>query len=179
MMDAKPRKRLKRYEVPGGPRFLTFSCYQRLPLFSNDAIKDAFVEHLAVVRRDLQFRLGAWVIMPEHVHLIVVPEFSLMPRLLRGLKGQFACDVIDRWKELGAPILGRIRGADNSFHFWQAGGGYDRNVRDECELSEKIEYIHNNPVTRGLVESPTDYQWSSARWYGDAREGQLTIDPIA
>ena len=61
--------------------------------------------------------------------------------------------------------------------FWQAGGGYDRNIRDEEEMLEKARYIHANPVRRGLVDSPADWKWSSARWYEGVRDGELVIDP--
>jgi putative transposase len=53
-------------------------------------------------------------------------------------------------------------GSRRVFRFWQAGPGYDRNIRDEKELIEKIAYIHGNPVKRGLVQTPEDWPWSSA-----------------
>lgn len=59
--------------------------------------------------------------------------------------------------------------------FWLAGGGYDRNPRCDDELWEKVEYCHNNPVTRGLVARPTDYPWSSAMWYAGLREDALLV----
>jgi len=73
------RKRLKRIEHPNHIRFLTFSCYQRLPLFGNDAIKDAFVVHLDSSRARAGFRIHAWVVMPEHVHLLIWPNLPEYP----------------------------------------------------------------------------------------------------
>ena len=102
-----------------------------------------------------------------------------MRAILTELKGGFARLVIGRWKELDAPVLHRIRQPNGRFRFWQMGGGYDRNVRDEAELFEKIGYIHNNPVQRGLVGSPLDWRWSSARWYAGHREtSPIAIDAI-
>lgn len=75
-------------------------------------------------------------------------------------------------------VLARITRADGSARFWQPGGGFDRNVRDYAELSREIEYIHHNPVRRGLVANPIDWPWSSARWYAGLRDGQIEIDPI-
>lgn len=170
------RKRLRRYEIEGHARFLTFSTYNRLPLFGNDAIKDAFAEHLARARGRDGFRLLAWVLMPEHVHLVVWPREVLVSRTLSGLKRGFAREVLGRWRELEAEILARVTDAQGRQRFWQRGGGYDRNIRDEDELREKIWYIHNNPVTRGLVDRPTDWAWSSARWYDGGREGLVPID---
>ena len=73
MDERVPRKRLKRREVVGGVRFLTFSCYRGLPLFKNDAIKDRFVEALAEAREASGFRLCGYMVMPEHVHLLLQP----------------------------------------------------------------------------------------------------------
>ena len=173
------RKTLRRYEIFNQPRFLTFSCYRQLPLFQNDAIKDAFVERLQMARSKLAFRLIAWVIMPEHLHLILVPKLPEvpMPRVLSATKRRFAEHVLRRWRQLGAPILDRVRTSTGRYRFWQPGGGYDRNIRDEAELFEKIEYIHMNPVKRALVSRPTDWKWSSAQWYADQSKGLLEIDP--
>jgi REP-associated tyrosine transposase len=60
--------------------------------------------------------------------------------------------------------------------FWQVGGGYDRNIVDESTALKVIDYIHLNPVRRGLVERPEDWEWSSARWYAGLRPVPLMID---
>ena len=57
-------------------------------------------------------------------------------------------------------------------HFWQPGGGYDRNVNKKATAAKMIRYIHENPVRRGLVDSPTEWKWSSAAWY--AGDGDQT-----
>lgn len=174
-METRRRKRLRRYEIAHQPRFLTFSCYHRLPLLSNDAIKSRFVEHMRTAKARDCFRLIAWVVMPDHVHLIIVPNHAMasMEQVLTRLKGDFAREVIGRWKELDAGILHRITRANGCRRFWQHGGGYDRNIRDENELWEKIEYIHANPVRRGIVPETIDWPWSSARWYAGDRAGSL------
>ena len=66
-------KTRRRYETLGELRFLTFSCYHRLPLFNNDAIKDEFVRALDNARKRTDCRIIAWVIMPNHVHMLVAP----------------------------------------------------------------------------------------------------------
>jgi putative transposase len=67
-------------------------------------------------------------------------------------------------------------GNENSLRFWQAGGGYDRNIFTAEELWEKIKYIHENPVRRKLVTIATDWRWSSAADYAKLREGPLKVD---
>ena len=180
-MPDQRRKTRRRFENTGEIRFLTFSCFRHLPLFNNDAIKDQFIEVLAATRRKTRFRLYAWVIMPDHIHLLIEPSLPDYPVavVLKELKGTFANIILRRWRELDAPILKRIRDRKGELHFWQRGGGYDRNIYSDQELLEKLDYIHNNPVARGLVEDPTAWRWSSARWYedGDA-ESVLPMDPL-
>ena len=176
-----PRKTRHRYEVVGHVRFLTFSCFHRLPLLRNDAIKGAFVESLVASRERTGFRLFAWVVMPEHVHLLITPRLPEYPVsvLLRDLKSHLANRVLRRWRETGAPILDRLSDSRGKARFWQVGGGYDRNVFSDNELFEKLAYIHANPVRRGLVSSETEWAWSSARWYSTLKETALIeIDPI-
>lgn len=155
--------RMKRREIPGGFRFVTFSCERRLPLLGHPAIRELF----------------AWVAMPEHVHLIVRPnDRNPLDRVLEFLKKAVARRVIARWRELGAPILKKIERPDGSRRFWQKGGGFDRNIRDQAELARAIVYIHRNPVERGLVERPQDWKWSSASWWLGLTGCLVHCDPV-
>ncbi len=164
-MKLPPKKTLKRIEHFGTARFLTFSCYRRLKLFSNDRIKDRFIEHLTSVSDCKQMEIFAWVVMPDHVHLIVNTNESVsIANYLLALKRPFALEVLNRWRELNAKILPKLRDINGKHHFWQAGGGYDRNVFGD-ELVEKIRYCHKNPIERGLCDSATDWKWSSAGRY--------------
>ncbi|MEX2213557.1 MAG: transposase [Phycisphaeraceae bacterium] len=174
------RKQMHRYERKGEARFLTFSCYQRLPFFNNDKIKQPFVDELKAARDALDFKLWAWVLMPEHVHLILLPNLPEAPvsRVLHRIKRIVASKVIARWREMKASILDDIRGEDGVCRFWQPGGGYDRNLYTTDELWEKIDYIHGNPIERGLVLRATEWIWSSARFFAGLEESKLEIDPI-
>jgi len=171
------RKRLHRIENPGDARFLTFSCEQRLPLLGSPVLRDAFAAQLQSIQSCDAFDLLAWVVMPEHVHLVLLPRLPewTVDRILKAIKQPFAQRVINRWRSLDAPILPRITDASGRVRFWQRGGGYDRNVRIDGELIEKIRYIHASPVRRGLVERMEDWEWSSARWYEGDRSSGVTI----
>ncbi len=172
-------KTRKRYEILGELRFLTFSCYHHLPLFDNDAIKDEFVQALDNARRRTSCRIIAWVIMPNHVHMLVAPSLPRypIPVFLNCLKRPFAKKVLKRWKELGAPILRRLTDHRGNLHFWQVGGGYDRNIDSEDEYDEKFDYIHLNAARAGLVDDPADWRWSSLPWYlGKRGPGILQLD---
>lgn len=190
MDERGPRRKLVRWERLGSTRFLTFSCYRRMQLFANPKIRDRFTASIGEAREQHRFRLLAWVVMPEHVHLVIVPRPVLGYRrgraliasrddvrtILWHLKKPFAEEVLGRWRELRAPILPKVRLAAGGYRFWQTGGGHDRNIRSEAKLWKTILYVHENPVERERVKKATDWAWSSARWYAGMFDGQLPID---
>ena len=170
------RKRMRRQEIVGAVRFVTFSCAQRLPLLGHPGIRDLFAESLADARRRSGFELFAWVVMPEHVHLLArSADDAAFGPALRSLKVSVAKAVCARWRRLEAPILDRIT-RDGRPRFWLPGGGFDRNVRDAEEFSREVRYIHRNPVERGLVERAEEWSWSSVRWWMGLREGEVECD---
>ncbi len=176
--DLPSKHRMKRHEGDHRARFLTFSTFQRLPLLTNPAIRDRFLAHLDDTRLRDGFRLYAWVVMPEHVHLLMHPADLPVSQSLTAMKRALAQEAIGRWRDLDAPILSRITRADGRARFWQAGGGYDRNLRSRDECIEKLQYIHNNPVKRGLAPHPSDWRWSSAVWHSGDTSAFPRADPI-
>ncbi len=98
--------------------------------------------------------------MPEHVHLLVSePEQSDLAHAMQSLKQ-------------GVSRTLALRAAES---FWQA-RYYDFNVWNERKFVEKLRYIHRNPVTRGLVEHPEDWDWSSFRHYLTGERGVVEIE---
>ncbi len=163
--DSHDRKRMRRRDSHGPARFITFSCEHRLPLLGRPAIRDVFVAALAETHSRFSLGLFAWVVMPEHVHLLLRADSESTIDALRFLKMSVAQRIISRWRRLEAPILERLARPDGSFRFWLKGGGFDRNVRDRPELSRTIAYIHQNPVERGLVLRASEWRWSSVAWW--------------
>ncbi|MCB9838891.1 MAG: transposase [Phycisphaeraceae bacterium] len=159
-----PRKLLRRRERPSQARFLTFSCRHRLPLLGNAGIRDVFVAVMNEKIERARYELVAWVVMPEHVHLVVIPPpdaDSDAAGLLTAIKITHAQRVLSRWRAINAPILTRIKEPSGRVRYWQPGGGFDRNVRDSQELINIVAYIHANPVKRGLVDRAELWRWSS------------------
>jgi putative transposase len=170
---------MERREIPGGVRFVTFSCYQRLTLLSNPRIADLFADQLRDICKLHDVRLLAWVVMPEHVHLLIIPStrFPLF-KSLSLMKQRVAQRVLGSWRRqiesnAARSMLGRVRDDRGEHRFWQRGGGFDRNVRDESELMKTINYIHRNPVKRGLVDEPDQWRWSSVRWWMGKHEEEV------
>jgi putative transposase len=166
------RKKIRHFDLPGDAHFLTFSCYKRLPMLSKDRTRKWFIESLELARRKHGFHLWAWVIMPEHVHLLIYPrEQSAIASILSDVKrpvGQRAIKYIIRHNSHYLERL-TVRNKTRTYHrFWQAGPGQDRNIYDPHTAHQVVEYIHANPWKRGLVERPSGWHWSSARdWDGD------------
>jgi putative transposase len=108
--------------------------------------------------------------MPEHVHLIIYPreskyDIALVRKAIKAPVGSKAVKYIRDNAPDWLPRITRHRGKKTERLFWQSGGGYDRNLVEPGTLMAAIDYIHMNPVRRGLVERPEDWAWSSAAWY--------------
>lgn len=147
-------------------RFVTFSCEKRWPLFHRETTRDAFVAALREAEGQGDFSVRAFVVMPEHVHLLLCPASRVpLPMGLARLKSVFARDTLARWELERPEAVAKLTRADGSRRFWLRGGGHDRWMRDTDEARKKAVYIHANPVRRGLVDRPTAYAWSSA-WRG-------------
>lgn len=183
-MSDRPRKTRRAINEPGHAHFITFTCYRRLPLLSRDRSRRWMVEAFAEARKKQNLLLWAYVIMPEHVHALLLPKSHdyEMRRVLAALKAPVSKRAHEFLRETGnarwLDALTVKKGDRSSFRFWQAGGGYDENLWNERPIREVIDYIHANPVRRGLAERPTDWLWSSARFHAGICAGPLATDPV-
>jgi putative transposase len=174
-------KRRRRFNEPGQPRELTFSCFHRYAFLAHDRTRLWFLETLEDARARFGFQLWAYVLMPDHVHLLVCPGGApqRMSRFLQAVKERVARQAI-RYLQANSPEwLARLRvreGTRVRHRFWQPGGGYDRNITTTEALRAMIDYIHANPVRRGLVAKAEDWIWSSARWYPGIRPVKIEMD---
>jgi putative transposase len=177
MTDPADFKRLKRWETAGW-RYLTCSTNQRFAFFSDAHSRDTFARKLEHARQRHRFELLAWVLMPEHFHMILRPprDGSDVPRILQTIKQGTAQSLLAHWRRQDSQRFSHALDANGSTRLWQAGGGFDRNVRDGVELDEEVAYIHHNPVERGLVASEMDWAWSSARHYAHDHSGIVKIE---
>jgi putative transposase len=153
-------KGLVRYQKSGNFHFITFSCYRRLPLLGERAAYKTFESELEAVRRRYGFVVAGYVLMPEHVHLLVgEPLVSSLSVALQVLKQKTS----RKLKKIGG------------LPFWQR-RYYDFNVHSELKRVEKLRYMHRNPVNRGLVETPEDWPWSSFVHYATGAAGAVEIE---
>jgi putative transposase len=139
------------------------------------------VDAISLSRERNPFDLWAWVIMPEHVHLALYPlQETKIAAILKTLKQSVSKRAINWLRENSPDYLPTIEDVQpngkRTYRFWQRGGGYDRNLRSVRDIHEKILYIHQNPVARGLAPRSTDYRWSSAKAWGTGVNNPLSID---
>jgi putative transposase len=167
------RKKLKRVHEPGHFHELTFSCYRRIPLLTNDVWCSELARLLDLALAESNFELNAFVFMPDHVHLLVYPteKDPQIGRFLARFKQPFSKYVKSILVEHKSPLLEKLsvreRPGKICFRLWQEGGGYDRNLFEPSTIEASISYIHMNPVKKGLCKFAVDWKWSSARWYLD------------
>ena len=140
--------------------FITFSCYQRMPLLATAAAREVVEEELERVRRWYGCCVAGYVVMPEHVHLLIgEPERGQLSVAMQMLK-----QVTSR--KLRPPQFPQ---------FWQV-RYYGFPVWSEKKRIEKLRYIHRNPVKRGLAARPEDWPWSSFVHYATGVEGVVEIE---
>ncbi len=150
---------LKRYQEARDLHFITFSCYRRQPLLASPRAMHQFEVALEWSRMRYDFYVIGYVVMPEHVHLLISePERGTLASAVQAIKQSVARRLIG-----------------DSPHFWQA-RYYDFNVWTKTKRIEKLKYIHRNPVKRGLVEKPEDWRWSSFRNYATGEEGVVEVE---
>lgn len=150
-------KGLVRYQQAGDLHFITFSCSGRRPFLATPATRNIFERSLETMRIRYQFLILGYVVMPEHVHLLVSePKNAPLSKAIQALKLSVAVQCKQR-------------------PFWQA-RYYDFNVFTDKKRVEKLKYMHRNPVARGLVAEPDAWAWSSLRYYSMGEIGPVEIE---
>jgi putative transposase len=157
MYDVGMTKGLVRYQQCGSFHFITFGCYRRRTYLGTVAARNLFEQSLEVMRALYQFFVIGYVLMPEHIHMLVnEAKKALLSKAIQALK-------------LSVSVQSRER------PFWQP--RYDDfNVHNEEKPAEKRGYMHRNPAKRGLVEKPEDWRWSSFRHYATGKQGTVEIE---
>src|SRR6266705_5879135 len=172
---------LMRFHYSGQSHFVTFCCYHRRRLFTTDASQRIFESALERVRRSFRLQVYGYVVMPEHVHLLLSePQQDTFKNKTAPLKPKDGLNgppvlsepqrdtLADALKSLKQGVSRRLIG--DAKHFWQK-RYYDFNIRNYQQFVEKLRYIHRNPVKRGLCERLEDWEWSSFRTQPAVRDG--------
>jgi putative transposase len=142
-----------------------------MPLLTNDRWRTFLARSIDTATQQHEFSTIAFVFMPEHVHLVVYPicDEPKLDRLLAAIKRpcsvQVKGDLLASQSRLIEKLTVRERPGKTAFRFWQEGPGYDRNLKTVEAVLSSIDYVHLNPVRRGLCRRAVDWRWSSARHF--------------
>lgn len=175
--------KLVRFNFPENIHFITTSCYNRLPLFSFDKIKTIFIQSVIHIRNKYGFKLFGYVIMPEHVHILIQTQDKTISDIMREIKQICAFNSLQVLKTRSAKnLLERLRRntkreAEHKYSFWKP-RFYDFNIYSEKKFKEKLDYCHKNPVTRGLVKDPFEWRFSSYRNYFLNDDSIISVDSL-
>jgi REP-associated tyrosine transposase len=194
---------LRRFHESGQCHFVTFSCYRRRPYFAAAEVFDLFVQCLEDMRLRFDVTLYGYVVMPEHVHLLLSEPAAFAGDCSTQVSAQkmganlghraSLAEAMHYLKLSFAKRARRLRSSSSSSctqvsaqrtganlghipgSFWEK-RYYDRNVRDYPEFTVKLRYLHRNPVKRGLVRAPEEWKWSSFRHYALREIGVVEIE---
>jgi putative transposase len=152
-----------------------------MPLFASSPAKNLFVKILGEVRDRYGFALAGYVVMPNHIHLLISePAKGTPSTVMQVLKQRVSRRIRrKRRKKVSSQQLSfPFRHAHDFWpQFWQP-RFYDFNVWSQTKFVEKLQYMHMNPVKRKLVAHPKDWPWSSFLFYAKKESGLVRIDPM-
>jgi putative transposase len=161
-------KGLKRYYGQDHLHYLTCSCYHRQPWLASAARCDLFVNILEETRQRYRFIVVGYVVMPDHIHLLLgEPERGTPSTMMQVLKQRVARSVLEKKKR--DPAQAQLL-PEPERHLWQR-RFYDFNVWSARKRIEKLVYMHRN-----LVEEPEQWRWSSFHYYAYGEEGLVKIN---
>jgi REP element-mobilizing transposase RayT len=155
--------------------FVTFSVIRWIDVFTRREYKDILVESFKYCIANKGLELYAWVIMSNHVHLIIGTKDKPMQDILRDIKrytskaltkaiGENGQESRREWMLWFFEREGKANPNNEKYQFWQQ-GNHPIELWSNDGIDQKLDYIHNNPVEAGWVEEPEHYLYSSARDY--------------
>ena len=163
---------LVRFHGGGNLHFVTTSCYRRQPFLGTARARDLFLKIFEQVRKRYGFVVIGFVVMPEHIHILIgEPKRGNVPIVIQVLKQRVAVRLLRRRK----PGAQRELWESTRRRFWQR-RYYDFNVYSDRKVTEKLRYMHRNPVQRGLVSSPELWRWSSYRAFAFLEKGIVKLN---
>ena len=130
--------------------------------------------------KDGMAKVSGFVVMPDHVHAVLwFDDESNLPKVMQKWKAVSAQNLKMLYQKIVPEMLEYLKKEESGkeyVSFWVR-RYYDFNIRTPDKLVEKLKYMHENPVRKGLVKKPENYLWSSAAWYTNRKSVGVKIDP--
>lgn len=169
--------KLKKYEIPNHGHFITTNTFNKRKIFINEKTCSVIIEELKFYRKKFGFKLLGYVIMPDHIHCVILPkEVTKTSDIIRDFKKHTA-KVLSELINKGEIRIKGINKKAKVYKIWQ-NGFYDFNIYSQKKLIEKLNYIHSNPVRSKLVEDIEDFVYSSYRAYQYEDNYPINIDRL-
>jgi REP element-mobilizing transposase RayT len=157
---------------PEGIYFVSFATIYWIDVFIRNTYKNVFLESLYYCQKNKGLKVHAWVIMTSHVHMIISSTCNKLEDIMRDMKsytsGKIRNEIIinpqesrKEWMLWLMKRAGRKNGNNNDFQFWQQ-HNHPIELSYNKIMKQKLDYLHNNPVKAGFVNSPEEYKYSSA-----------------
>jgi putative transposase len=157
--------------LPGALHYVTGNFLDRLPIFNQDRCCQAFIVNLADLLVKWPCQLIAYVLMPDHLHLIVNPRDGRIIEFTGQLKSLAARAITQ-----SSVNIQFKQDSEGSYQVWQDSFKAIP-LWSSWMIWQKINYIHANPVKAKLVSSARDYRWSSFQAFYSSAESPLKVDP--
>ncbi len=168
--------------------FITFSVVGWIDVFSREQYKEIMVASLDYCQKNKCMALHAWVIMTNHVHLIISSNTNKLEHIIRDLKKYTSKQIIKaiqdnttesrkEWMLNIFGFTGRQNNNNKEFQFWKQ-DYHPIELNTPEKLQQRLHYLHQNPVKSGLVWEAWHYKYSSAIDYYTNEQGLLKIEPV-
>lgn len=172
----------------GIPHFVTFSVVGWVDVFSRERYKEIMLESLRYCIENKGLQLHAWVIMTNHVHLILSSDSEKIEHLVRDIKKFTSKQMIKaiqenpkesrrEWMLNLFAYAGQSNNNNKNFQFWKQ-DYHPVELNTNEKLSQRLQYLHENPVRSGLVWEAWHYKYSSAIDYYTNEKGLLPIQHL-
>ncbi len=163
--------------------FITSTIVNWIPVFKIKDNIDSLINAFTYSQRNKKLKIYSYVIMPEHFHMVC--ESDNMVKVFQSIKSYSAKRIIETYKDLEDiqtieqfQVSKKEYKATSKYQIWQE-GFHPKAILSEEMFSQKVNYIHFNPVKRGLVKEMTDYKYSSAGDFFLKVKGVIDLDWIS
>ena len=169
--------------TPGPLHFVTVATNKKIPLFRSRQLCREFFAAMTEIKTRFPFELNAYVLLPDHLHLLLRPGDGNVSRLLQKIKSLAARRIVERLKAMGShKTLTSLKKATpgRREHRHQV---FQQSFRDlllerPWMVKQKIDYIHKNPINERLTENVADCPWSSWEAIYERSGEPIPVDPL-
>ncbi len=168
-VNPKMARKWSNLNLPGALHFVTGNLLDRAPIFTEPACCNAFLEELRSLDQKWPSKLIAYVLMPDHFHLICNPSDGRIKEFVGALKSLSAKSIVRVGKQF------RFHAGADGHQVWQE-SFKALSLWSGWMIWQKINYIHANPVKAGIAKSAKDYPWSNFRSFYSQSNQSLAVD---